>query len=172
MRHRAIPNIAIEFIKQWEGVSLKAYRDSGGIWTIGYGHTSRVKQEDSITQLQADEFLKQDLFQASRAIVRLTNLYLNDFQYTALLSLVFNIGIGAYQRSTLRQVINRGELSRVSGEFIKWSKDHMGRTQKGLLKRRKAEARWFMKGVPQMPTKDSMIPVVLKNKSDTTNVVE
>ncbi len=160
MRYRAIPDIAIEFIKQWEGVTLKAYRDSGGIWTIGYGHTSRVKQEDVITQEQADAFLKQDLFQASRAIIRLTNMYLNDFQYTALLSLVFNIGIGAYQRSTLRQVINRGELSRTSGEFIKWAKDHLGHTQKGLLRRRKTEARWFMKGMPKTSIKDSITSAV------------
>lgn len=157
MRNRAIPDIAIEFIKKWEGVSLKAYKDSGGIWTIGYGHTSRVKHEDIITQEQADAFLKQDLFQASRAIVRLTDMHLNDYQYTALLSLVFNIGIAAYQRSTLRQVINRGELSKVSEEFRKWSKDQ-GRTVKGLLQRRKAEARLFMKGIPVAQLNNSTTP--------------
>lgn len=160
MHNRSIPDIAIEFIKKFEGMSLKAYRDSGGIWTIGYGHTSRVKHEDVITQEQADAFLKQDLFQASRAIVRLTDMYLNDYQYTALLSLVFNIGITAYQRSTLRQVINRKELAKVPGEFKKWSKDHMGHTLKGLLSRRKAEARLFMRDIPITQLKDSTSPSV------------
>jgi lysozyme len=157
MRNRPIPGIALEFIKQWYAISLTAYKNSDDIWTIGYGHTSRVKLEDIITQAQADAFLKQDLFQASRAIIRLTDMHLNDFQYTALLSLVFNISIGAYQRSTLRQVINRGKLSKIKGEFIKWSKDHLGHTQKSLLKRRRAEARWFMKDVPTAQLNDSTI---------------
>lgn len=158
MRNRSIPNMAIEFIKKFEGVRLKAYKDSGGIWTIGYGHTSHVKFEDVITQEQADAFLRQDIFQASRAVIRLTDMYLNDYQYTALLSLVFNIGIGAYQRSTLRQVINRKELAKIPGEFKKWSKDHMGHTLKSLLSRRKAESRLFMKDIPIAQLNDSTTP--------------
>ena len=53
----------IQAIKKFEGVSLSAYQDSKGVWTIGYGHTKDVKKGDRITQYQAEQFLREDLQQ-------------------------------------------------------------------------------------------------------------
>ena len=60
----------IELIKSFEGYRLDAYRDTRGIWTIGYGHTGGVTQGQRITAGQAEEYLKADLAKAEKAVRR------------------------------------------------------------------------------------------------------
>lgn len=141
---RRIPEAAITLVKHFEGCSLVAYKDGGGVLTIGYGHTgSDVKRGQRITQDQANSLLFKDLNVAAQAVLRLTKINLNDNQYSALISFVFNVGAGAYQRSTLRQCINRGEIGDVRAQFLRWCKDN-GATIPGLLRRREAESRLFL----------------------------
>jgi len=129
----------VEFIKRFEGCRLKAYRCSAGVWTIGVGSTSGVYEGMVITQEEADERLERDIAKARASVLRLITETLNQNQLSCLVSFVFNVGGGALQRSTLRQVINRGEHDRVRDELMKWVWAG-GRKLGGLITRRDAEA--------------------------------
>lgn len=140
---REIPESAITLIKHFEGCRLKAYRDIGGVLTIGYGHTGQeVKEGMEITQDEADMLLEHDMGHFARAVLMLTKQVLTDNQFAALISFTFNLGTGAYQRSTLRQMINRGDMCCVSDQFVRWNKV-AGVVSNGLTRRRKAEAKLF-----------------------------
>lgn len=140
---REIPESAITLIKHFEGCRLKAYRDIGGVLTIGYGHTGQeVKDGMEITQDEADMLLEHDIGHFARAVLMLTKQVLTDNQFAALISFTFNLGTGAYQRSTLRQMINRGDMCCVSDQFVRWNKV-AGVVSNGLTRRRKAEAKLF-----------------------------
>lgn len=132
-----INQAGLDIIKHFEGLRLKAYKDSVGIPTIGYGHIKDVTMDTVITEHEAEQLLKNDLEVVYRAISRLIRVPLTDNQFSALCSFVFNLGGGALQRSTLRSKINRGDNP--EGEWQKWCFAG-GRKSKGLLKRRQAEA--------------------------------
>ena len=93
-------------IRQFEGLRLTAYRCPSGIWTIGYGHTSNVHKGDTITQSQADEYLRQDI-EPIEAYLNNLQLNISQNQFDALTSLIFNIGISAFSRSTLLKLIRQ-----------------------------------------------------------------
>lgn len=134
--------------KQFEGCSLTAYPDpgtGGEPWTIGYGHTGGVKQGDTITQDQANAFLLADLKSAINAVESNVTTPMTDDEESALVDLVYNIGAGNFQHSTLLRLLNTGNHTDAAKEFQKW--DHAGgKVLAGLTKRRAAEAELF-KGV-------------------------
>ena len=140
----------IELIKSYEGVELAPYKDSGGAWTIGYGHLivagENEKYKDGITIAAALELLKQDIKIAENAVNEQVTRSLTPNQFTALISLVFNIGVGGFKKSTLLKRLNDGtekELRRVPGEILKWHWDN-GKPVKGLVNRRAKEAVLFL----------------------------
>jgi len=143
----------IAHLKRWEGCKLTAYPDPGSKngepWTIGYGHTSdsflMVRRGLTITQAQADAALMHDADEAATAIKRLVKVPLTDNQTGALVSFVFNIGIGAFSKSTLLKKLNAGNFNAVPGELAKWVKND-GKTLSGLVNRRAAEAGLWAKG--------------------------
>src|SRR3954465_8105080 len=97
-----INQATIQLIKRNEGCCLKAYQDSVGVWTIGYGHTGSVKAGRVVTQHQADEILKYDLEKYSEGVDELTaGLGLSDNQFAACVSLTFNVGVTRFASSTL-----------------------------------------------------------------------
>ncbi|ALA19359.1 MULTISPECIES: lysozyme [Chelatococcus] len=139
----------LRLIKQWEGLRLRAYRDSGGIWTIGYGHTSdeklTVREGLTITEAMAEEMLVHDLREAEAAVERLVKVPLTDNQFAVLVSFVFNIGVGAFEKSTLLRKLNAGQHDAVPGELARWV--HVkGQRVQGLVNRRAAEAGLWAKG--------------------------
>lgn len=142
-------NKGIELIKQFEGLRLKAYRDSGGKWTIGYGHTGGVKSGDVITAQQANDFLIRDIKMAENAINGL-NLNLTQNQFDALVSFVFNVGTGNFGTSTLRKkLINNPDDPSIFDEFKRWKYGKVNGKSvvlPGLVKRREAEAKLYMTG--------------------------
>ena len=87
-----------------EGCVLYAYKDSGGIWTIGCGHTQGVKPGDTITKVQAITFLTSDCQNAVKQVNDL-NLPFNQNQFDAVVQLVYNIGIGRFQMQQLYKVM-------------------------------------------------------------------
>lgn len=139
-------NKGIELIKQFEGLRLKAYRDSGGKWTIGYGHTGGVKSGDVITAQQANDFLIRDIKMAENAINGL-NLNLTQNQFDALVSFVFNVGTGNFGTSTLRKkLINNPDDPSIRDEFKKWIYVRINGIQKPSswqIKRRNTEANLY-----------------------------
>ncbi|NCC99985.1 MAG: lysozyme [Bacteroidia bacterium] len=129
----------INLIKQYERCRLTAYKDSVGIWTIGYGHTSGVKQGDTCTADQAESYFKSDLRTAENAINTM-GVELTQNQFDALVSFVFNLGVGNFKSSTLYKKIKANPNDpTISDEFSKW-KYAGGKELTGLLNRRNAES--------------------------------
>lgn len=135
----------LELISTFEGLRLKAYQDSGGIWTIGVGTTrypngQRVKQGDTCTKQQALDWLQYDVKSASKDVDDLTRDDINQNQFDALCSFVYNCGRGAYQGSTMRKLINLNLADpQIAKEFVRWNKVQ-GKVVNGLTNRRKAES--------------------------------
>lgn len=131
----------INLIKQFEGLCLKAYKCPAGVWTIGYGHTQGVKEGDTITEREAENLLRRDVCNFECNVRCAIVATLNDYQYDALTSLAYNIGLGAFRKSTLLRIINRGGASEedIRKQFDRWVYGG-GRVLPGLVRRRHAEA--------------------------------
>lgn len=129
----------IELIKRHEGFRSRAYLCPAGVWTIGYGHTGGVKSGDVVTEAQADVFLRADLNTAERA-VNSQMLDVNQNQFDALVSFVFNVGGGNFASSTLLKIVRNhpGDL-RIKAEFNRWIYAK-SRVLPGLVLRRREEA--------------------------------
>ncbi len=112
---------------QEEGLRLKAYKDTVGIWTIGVGNTyyedgSKVKQGDVITKERAESLLNVVVKQFEDNINKVVTVPLNQNQFNALVSFSYNIGIGAFNKSTLLKLLNQGEYIQAAEQFMKWLK--------------------------------------------------
>lgn len=132
----------LDLIKHFESLQLKAYKCSANVWTIGYGHTKNVKEGDRISQDQANCFLMQDLYSVEQAIIRLVKVKLNQNQFDALCSLIFNIGISAFNKSTLLAKLNTGDYVGAAEQFRRWNKVN-NVVMAGLVRRRQAEEDLF-----------------------------
>ena len=83
----------INLIKQFEGCRLKAYKCAAGVPTIGYGHTAGVKMGQTITQVQAESYLKDDLMKYETKVMKYNDKYrFNQNEFDALVSFAYNIG--------------------------------------------------------------------------------
>ena len=133
---------ALELIKQFEGLRLKAYLCPGGVWTIGYGHTAGVKSGMVITEAQAEEFLLSDIAVFEKA-VNDQNLALTQNMFDALVSFTFNVGVGNFKRSTLLCKIKANPWDNsIMDEFLRWVYSK-GRVLPGLQRRRLAEMKLY-----------------------------
>lgn len=132
----------IQLIKKYEGCCLDAYLCPAKVPTIGYGHTEGVKLGMRITQEQADSLLKGDLVSREAAVRRLVRVPVTQGQFDALVSFVYNIGTGAFERSTLLKKLNAGDTRGASAQFAVWNKAG-GKELPGLTKRRAAERALF-----------------------------
>jgi len=133
-------NIAI--IKEFEGLELKSYLCPAGVWTIGFGHTKNVMPGQTISEEWAEIFLKEDLAEAEKCVEK--NLPgLNQSQFDALVSFVFNVGCGAFYKSTLLKLIRKNETDfTIFPEFGKWVNAN-GKPLPGLIRRRRQEAKLY-----------------------------
>ncbi len=137
---------AVGMIKHFETLRLDAYLDPVGVPTIGYGHTRGVRLGTSITPAKAEQFLRQDLNDAQADVLRNVKVPLNENEYGALVSLVFNIGGSAFARSRCLALLNRGDRSGAAQEFDRFVKGRVrGRpiVLRGLQLRRRAERELF-----------------------------
>lgn len=133
---------AYELIKQFEGLRLEAYLCPAGIWTIGYGHTSGVSPNSFITIQEADEYLHRDVATIEMQLNKL-NLSLRQCQWDAIVSFVFNVGIGNFKASTLLAKIRiNPDDNSIMDEFLRWVYAN-GKVMKGLQKRRLAEMKLY-----------------------------
>ena len=130
-------------LKAFEGLMLTAVRDVGGVLTIGYGHTGKdVEEGDRISPYWAEELLKEDLGLVESQ-VRALKVARTQGQFDALVSFVYNLGIGRFRNSNLLKVIrNGGSRNQIKTEFKKWVYAG-GKKLKGLEKRREWEAKRF-----------------------------
>lgn len=133
-----ISETGLNLIKQFEGCHLTAYKDPEGIPTIGYGHTKDVKLGQKITQAQADEYLRQDVASAEKAVSKYKYDY-NINQFSALVSFTYNCGA-----KNLKKITNSGTrtLAQISARLPNYNKAD-GKVLSGLVRRRAAEKRLF-----------------------------
>jgi len=138
-------------IKKFEGCKLKAYLDSVGVPTIGYGATyykdgSKVKMGDKMTQQEADDLLQFDIQEFSSHVKGLVKSTINDNQEDALISFAYNVGLNKLKKSTLLKKVNANPNDEtIQQEFEKWDKAG-GVVLPGLLRRRKSEAYLYFTG--------------------------
>lgn len=132
----------LALIKEFEGCKLTAYKDSVGVWTIGYGHTRSARQGMTITQEQADELLAQDVARHAIGVYKALQAKLEQHQFDAVVSLAFNVGVSAVRNSTLMKMINRGDVKLAAAQFDRWNKAG-GKVLAGLVRRRAAERKMY-----------------------------
>lgn len=128
--------------EHFEGCCLKAYRDTGGVWTQGFGNTHGVVPGSTITQAQAEADLLRNVQSAVDAVNTLVRVQLTQSQFDALVDFVFNCGPELFSRSTLLKLVNANRMDAAAGEFSRWIYDN-GKPLPGLIKRRQAEANLF-----------------------------
>lgn len=136
----------LDLIKEFEGFMAKAYKCPAGVYTIGYGHTAGVKEGDVITKERANDLLQNDVAWAEKSVERMVKMPLGGNQFAALVSLVYNIGSGNFQKSRVLQFLNKFQATDACSAFA----DHVfagGKKLKGLVRRREAEQKLFKASV-------------------------
>lgn len=168
---RDVPQEAVDLIKSFEGipdgdpstVNIDAYLCPANVWTIGWGHAimdggvqlkgaahkarARALFPGGITRNQAEALLRGDLVPRAASVSRLLKVAVNDGQFGALISLVFNIGLGNFGASTLLRKLNAGDMAGAADQFLAWDKARVNGVLKalaGLTRRRKAERAMFL----------------------------
>lgn len=149
MCHRDTGPRGLELIREYEGFSALPYIDSAGTVTIGYGSTRDKKGDPvtmdhpNITEQQGWSLLSRDVDHAERVVGELVSVPLNQFQFDALVSFVYNLGVGNFKRSTLLSNLNMGRYESAAKEFHRW-KYAGGKVLSGLVRRRAAEYALFI----------------------------
>lgn len=155
MNPRPASERAFELTREFESLRLDAYRDGGGVATIGYGHTRGVRMGMVWTRAQADEALQADMHEATETIAR----YLDDaliaalpqLAYDALCDFVFNLGDQALINrkngtpTGIARAIRDKRFGEVPAQMKRWIYDN-GKVQRGLVRRRNAEAALWTEG--------------------------
>ncbi|VAV99518.1 Phage lysin  len=138
----------INLLKSFEGLELEAYQDIAGIWTIGYGHTGDdVEPGMRISEREAEALLRKDLKPREDAIDRFASVSLNQNEFDALVSFVYNVGAAAFGGSTARKRLNRGDRIGAADALAWWNKATVNgvlREVLGLTRRRAAERALFL----------------------------
>ena len=125
MRH--INDAGLELVQRNEGLRLAAYKDVGGLLTIGFGQTGRdIHAGLTITAERATELLRQDLAHAEIAVDAATHdVPTSDDQFSAMTSLCFNIGAGAFRASSVLRFHRAKDYPSAGNAFLFWSKAHV-----------------------------------------------
>ncbi len=138
----------VELIKRFEGLELEAYQDIAGIWTIGYGHTGAdVQPGMKISERDAEELLRRDLKPREQAVEGAVKVPLNQNEFDALVSFVYNVGAAAFRGSTALKRLNKGDRVGAADALTWWNKATVGgvlREVLGLTRRRAAEKALFL----------------------------
>jgi GH24 family phage-related lysozyme (muramidase) len=151
---KAISDAGVAFIARFEGFHAHLYDDPAGHCTIGYGHLVHRGRTDGsepaefkrgITEARGRELLKQDAAKATAAVTGQVRVPLSQPQLDALVSFTFNVGTGAFGRSTLLDRLNQRDPASVPAQLARWTKAG-GKQLPGLVRRRAAEGRLFSAG--------------------------
>lgn len=139
---RRINDAGLAILKSFETCQLRAYKDQGGIWTIGWGHTGpEVVEGLEIDAGTAESLLLADLSTAENAVLNFVKIPLTDNQFSSLVVFVFNVGINAFIHSKMLFLLN--EQCSCADQFDEWIHVH-GKISNGLVKRRSAEKDLFL----------------------------
>ena len=163
-----INNEGLRLIKNFEGVRLQAYKCPAGVVTIGFGHTGMLNgtpltMGTTISQAQAEALLKQDLVKYENYVNSLKRQF-NENEYSALVSFVYNCGLGSLQ------TLCKNRTNKQIAEALLLYNKAGGKALAGLTRRRKAERELFLKPVsnskPAQPATGKALPYKVKTKCD------
>lgn len=129
-------------IKKFEGLKLESYKCSASVWTYGYGSTKNVKEGDTISKKDAEKLLLKEIKEYENYLKKLIKVKINQNQFDALVSWVYNLGPNNLEKSTLLKILNNKEYKDVPYEIRKWNKVN-GEISEGLIRRRNAESLLF-----------------------------
>lgn len=174
-----VNDAAKKLIKEYEGLRLKSYRCSAGVLTIGWGHTSAagepvVKPGMTISKAEAARIFDRDIEKFAQGVEKLIKVEIGENQFGACVSLAFNIGIGAFSKSSVLRFINQRRFDDAADAFMLWNK--AGNPKKvvaGLTRRRAAEAALFKTKDEDDDDGDVRIPDAPEGKKaivSTTNI--
>lgn len=136
----------LDLIKRWESFRILPYKDVGDKLTIGYGHLIRENEnyDKGISLPEAEMLLLDDVIEAEEAVIRLNEkIPLSGNQYDALISLIYNIGAGNFENSSMYGYLLSKDYISAAGEFTRWCKVNK-KGVKGLLRRRIDEMALFL----------------------------
>ncbi len=131
-------------IQSFEQFRTAAYKDQGGVWTCGWGHTGPdVVEGTTCTPYQASIWFDKDVAGACRAVLQSVDVPLTQNQYDALVAFTYNVGAGSEAHSTLVKLLNAGKYALAADQFGFWN--HVdGQVSAGLTRRRAAERALFL----------------------------
>ncbi len=130
----------VAYVTQHEGTRYTPYRDQGGVWTVCQGHTGRdVVPGRKYTEAECDAFLAQDLTVAGRGVLSCVHVPLNQHQYDAYTDLAFNIGTGAFCRSSIAAQLNKSQYTDACNRVLLY--DKIGNTVNAGLRNRREDER-------------------------------
>lgn len=138
------PKIALDIIRNFEGCRLKAYQCSAGRWTIGYGHTQGVTEGMAISQAHAEDLLRADVIDCAERMASYIKAPVTKWQYSALVSLSFNVGDLRRKAPKLLHYLNAGQEDKAAHEFLDICRAG-GKVVPGLKARREKEAKMFLR---------------------------
>ena len=147
--NKEISEYGYSIIREFEGTKNQAYKDTGGVWTIGsgtikYPNGVAVKSGDVITNEQAEEYLKSDCKWVVSCLNKSVKVPLTQNQFDALASFVYNVGESAFNSSTLLVKLNDKDYLGAANQFDRWVNDN-GKKVQGLVNRRAKEKQLFLK---------------------------
>jgi lysozyme len=153
---QSISERGLQMVELFEGWSATPYNDSDHNATIGYGHLIHLgpvtaadkKKWGTISKAVGRSLLLSDMAYAMNGIRSLVGkVPVFQYEFDALCSLVFNIGVGNFQSSSALRDLMKRQYSRVPADFLLWDKNSAGQVVPGLLRRRKVEAQLFSQGI-------------------------
>ncbi|SPP31305.1 Lysozyme RrrD [Arsenophonus endosymbiont of Aleurodicus floccissimus] len=131
--------IAAVLVQWHEGMMHKPYKDGGDVLTVCYGHTGKeVTPSKRYTDAECQALLERDLKAAMVVVETHVTVPLTEMQKAALTSFIYNVGSGAFARSTLLKKLNAGDMRGACDEMRRWKYDE-GKVSKGLVNRRAVE---------------------------------
>jgi lysozyme len=169
-----INKATLDLVKEFEGLRLKAYKDAVGVLTIGYGTTAAAglgivpKAGMVITEAEAEGYLLKGLEKFASIIRPKITAPINDNEFGAFLSLAYNIGPGAFAKSSALKKFNAGDKAGAANAILLWNKAG-GKVLAGLTRRRGRERELFLTPSNQNPIKKSEL--VANPKLNTKPVV-
>lgn len=154
-RKLRISNEGLAFLRRWEGFRPTPYFCAGNKRTIGYGHVLQNNEDyTTISLREAEALLRKDVAKVEAALEKaLKEVELTQSQWDALVSFVFNVGIGNFRKSTLLKKLKQGDFKAAADEFLKWTKAE-GKTVRGLQRRREAERQMFLSDKMEVEKQD------------------
>jgi len=164
---RQVNQRTINLIKEFEGFRAEAYRDAAGVWTIGYGTTAAAGvgvtpvPGMTITKAEAEWYLQKAVNKFAGQVEAMLTAPANDNQFGAFVSLAYNIGPGAFSRSSALRRFNEGKVALAAEAILAWNKATVNGRKvvlRGLARRREAEKALFLSPVVGGPAKPTSPP--------------